>query len=178
MKGYAMNEEMVQDIKYRINTVVNRYRETTGRDTYRLKLRYFNNIIDFTELTIFFIALWAFTAIAAIINIPVAWVKLVGFGMLVTLAILTFLTGRFEKVKTWKKDYVSEEDLLYLCENEFLKERVGTALVDGYNLTYTYFDKKIDPYTTYARDHLISQQRQQLIQKVNNVQPTLKSNKD
>lgn len=178
MKGYAMNEEMVEDIQNRINTVVNRYRDTTGRDTYRIKLRYFNNIIEFTEHIIVFIALWAFAAIAAIMNTPVAGFELVGFGMLVTLAILTLVTGRFEKVKIWKDDYVSEEDLLYLCENAFLKERVGSALVDGYNLTYTYFEENIDPYTTRARDRLKSQQRQQLIKKVNNVQPMLKSNKD
>ena len=173
-----MNEEMVQDIQNRINTVVNRYRDTTGRDTYRLKYRYSNEIVPNNDLVQMLLTFWGGIAIAIIFAIPDAKFKLFGIGMLVMLILLLLVTGRFKKVKTWKHDDVSEEDLLYLCENSFLKEKINLDLVNGERLTYTCFDRNIKPYTIQASDRLVNQKRQELIKRVNDLQPALIINKD
>lgn len=168
-----MNEEMIEDIENRIKMVVNRYRQTTGRDTYRLKYKF---IYDGSILTNpFLITLWITITLAAIITTPNVGIKLLNIGMLLMLPILLLMTGKIKRVKVWKTDTVSEADLLYLSENEFLQERTLLILGDKEAIiTYTNLDENITRLTRAARACMESQKRDKLIQKVKDVEPTIK----
>lgn len=168
-----MTEEMIMDIENRINVIVNRYRETTGRYKDRLKLKLIDNKGILSDPG-FYVGL-AILAVAFIVIAPDEIVRLIGIGLLVALPFFILITGSIERVKIWEDDNVSEADLLYLCENEFLKERILIILGDKDGIvTYNNLEENITRFTRDARGRMEAQLRNDLIQKAKDVDPTIK----
>lgn len=168
-----MTEEMILDIENRISVIVKRFRETNGRYKDRLKFKLIANKGILSDQTFYF--LWALLCVANILIARDEIVRLVFIGMLVALPFFILMMGNIERVRIWEDDNVSETDLLYLCENEFLKERI-LIILGGKDsiITYNNLEENITRFTKDARGRMEAQLRNDLIQKAKDVDPTIK----
>lgn len=164
--------ERIVDARERIETVVKRYRETVGRDKYRYEFRWISKNWGILTVPIFLLC-WYMTALMILAVIPNAIFRYIGYGMLIVMTIALPLSGRLVKVKVWKDDYVSEEDLVYLCQNSLLKDEVMRDFSKEIKHTYTYLDDQRAAYTDNMCRRAAAKKHEQLIKKVTEVEPEL-----
>lgn len=130
-----ITEEDIADAGKRINTVVKRFRETAGPEFYIWKLKYIDDsdVLDSPLTFMIVIAL----GLALLFNggYVVAAIYLV--VIISALVVIHISRGRILKEKVWKKDYVSNEDILYLCDNRALSIMIHDQVENGVCFTHS-----------------------------------------
>ncbi|EJN2727545.1 hypothetical protein NPT29_004311 [Salmonella enterica] len=137
-----MNTDHGQDVKGRIDCVINRFRSNAGPEFYTYKLKYIDDIdLDIRTILCFsvifvFVPLTVFTD--GKLSYSILYIALLGLGVLG----ISFARGKILKEKVWENDFVSDEDILYLCENEKLKPILIEELKAGAHHTYSSLESK------------------------------------
>ncbi|PXW50382.1 hypothetical protein DFO55_12453 [Grimontella sp. AG753] len=170
MKTNEMVSEVCKDVENRIDFVVSRFRTNAGPEYYSYRLRYIDDLIVNSDplskvfgtfMGVFFLVSFVMKGhyfYAVIFCITLAFVGLA----------LRFARGRILKEKDWKGDYVSDGDILYMCENGLLKNIICDYLEDGRLLTYSELDSRKESFIELAisgdkrkkREDLLSQIQQ------------------
>lgn len=148
-----ITEEDIAEAGERIDTVVKRFRATAGPECYIWKLKYFDDY----EL---FDAMFSPPGIVfgGLIVTSLIWNKYY-LTLVILILLLTayyfftrFARGRIFKEKIWKKDYVSNEDILYLCRNPALSIIIHDEVENGVCYTHSYLAENKTKYLGMIKD--------------------------
>lgn len=170
-----MNADHGQDVKGRIERVIDRFRSNAGPEFYTYKLKYIDDI-DLDPITVLIIVM-------ACVFIPSKLITDGNFfyGVLFIVLITLFLIlkpyarGKILKEKVWENDFVSDEDILYLCENEKLKTILIEELEAGARHTYSRLESKQKYYVESVTKDEGKKRCEQLLTKINNMPDSAKS---
>lgn len=162
-----MTEEDIAEAGERIDTVVERFHATIGLERYIWKLKNVNDLdfFDFTDMPPATIATCG-------IGVALLWTEsYVSMAILSGLITIFYLWTRFARVKIFKKkiqkrDYVSNEDILYLCRNRALSIIIHDEVEDGMCYTHTYLLKNKNRYLNEMRKAVGKRKNGELLDKI------------
>lgn len=162
-----MVSEHSKDVENRIDIVVNRFRTNAGPEFYTYKLKYIDNLDNIRFFWIAYYLTLSYISINLIFterNLLAG--SLVTLYMFITPVARYFARGRILKEKSWANDYISDEDILYLCENGMLKNKLCDLLKEGHTLTYSELYSEKDSYIELAMRGESRKNRDKLLSKI------------
>ncbi|ENU4835479.1 hypothetical protein ACFH4J_003463 [Escherichia coli] len=162
-----ITEEDIAEAGERIDTVVERFRATAGPECYIWKLKYFDDFRIFDVLTSPQGAVWVCLIVTAHIATKHYITPIIFIGVLTAFYIFCRIArGRILREKIWKKDYVSNEDILYLCRNRALGIIIHDEVEDGVCYTHRYLLKNKDEYLDMMRSAIGKKKKQQFLNQI------------
>ncbi|AYN25563.1 hypothetical protein D8682_00345 (plasmid) [Buttiauxella sp. 3AFRM03] len=143
-----MSNQAHADAHERIEKVVTRYRENEGSEnfTYEVKDKYYLSKAAMTVLTIpgsLLLAIAWKTSSVTIRFYSLAMLSVI--FLIIAFPVIAHFFKAFQE-RVWKDDFVSDDDILYLCENDNLKLVIVEEIKAGMELTYTDLYKNKDDY--------------------------------
>lgn len=148
-----ITEEDIAEAGERIDTVVKRFRATAGPECYIWKLKYFD---DFELFDAMLSPVGIVTGGLIILGMLACGYNLgliILIGLIIAYSFFTrFSRGRIFKEKIWKKDYVSNEDILYLCRNRALSIIIHDEVENGVCYTHSYLVESKTKYLDMMKD--------------------------
>lgn len=162
-----ITEQDIADAGERIDTVVKRFRMTAGTDFYIWKLKYIDNNRLLDELASPGPIFGAFV----FVMIQLLFKNYLIVVTLVCLVAVCYISariarGRILKEKIWKNDYVSNEDILYLCQNRALSIIIHDEVEDGMCYTHTYLLKNKNRYLNEMRNAVGTRKKRELLEQI------------
>lgn len=169
-----MNADHGQDVKGRIVRVIDRFRSNAGPEFYTYKLKYIDDI-DLDPVALLGIVMaCVFIPFKLITDGNVFYGILLIVWMSLFLILKSYARGKILKEKVWKNDFVSDEDILYLCENEKLKPILIEELKAGVRHTYSRLESKQKYYVESVTNNEGKKRCEQLLTKINNMPDSAK----
>ncbi|EKH8025190.1 TPA: hypothetical protein OR518_003655 [Escherichia coli] len=169
------NADHGQDVKGRIDRVIDRFRSNAGPEFYNYKLKYIDDI-DLDPVALLAIAMaCVFIPLKLITDGNVFYGILLMVWMPLFLILKSYARGKILKEKVWENDFVSDEDILYLCENEKLKPILIEELKAGTRHTYSRLESKKKYYVESVTKNEGKKRCEQLLTKINNMPDSAKN---
>lgn len=143
-----MDITVKDDARQRIEKVVKEYRETQGKHNYTWEVQDRFAFDDNFLITIIagsiLGGIFIYLDLAGILRYPI-WAGIAFSTLTVAFQIVCRLSNRF-KEKVWKRDFINDEDILYLCVNSELKENIRDDIAHLGRLTYSFILDKMPVY--------------------------------
>ncbi|EPM9499505.1 hypothetical protein ACTT7V_003285 [Escherichia coli] len=162
--------KMIEDARARLEKVVEGYRNDITRTNYKWKIKKIHCYPD--EFYLFFGAMGVIGLLFAFLNSNISMYE----KILTSLAVITstffyiyIVLTRLFKVfmeKKWEYDFVSEEDVLYLCGNPGLKVVISEAIKKDHQLTYTSLVERADMYIASMETKCYKEAQVELLEKI------------
>ncbi|WLZ51983.1 hypothetical protein QPR65_22350 (plasmid) [Enterobacter hormaechei] len=162
-----ITEEDIAEAGERIDTVVKRFRATAGPECYIWKLKYFDDFRLFKAMTSPQGAVLGCLIVTGLIPTKSYLTLLIIIGVITAFYIFCRIArGRILREKIWKKDYVSNEDILYLCRNRALGIIIHDEVEDGVCYTHRYLLKKKTEYLDMMRIAIGRKRKQEFLNQI------------
>ena len=162
-----MTEEEIADAGERIDTVVERFRATAGPEYYVWKLKYIDDLLSFKIPIMPPGIILAFTILMGLLATKSYLCLFILIGSIISLNLMTRIArGRILKEKIWMRDYVSNEDILYLCRNRALSIIIHDEVEDGMCYTHTYLLKNKNRYLNEMRNAVGRRKKRELLDQI------------
>ena len=162
-----ITEEVIADAGERIDTVVERFRATAGSEFYIWKLKYFDDSKIIDALSSPQAIVYGFLIAVLLIGTKNYFILIVFIGLISACLYGTRIArGRILKEKIWKRDYVSNEDILYLCRNRALSIIIHDEVEDGMCYTHTYLLKNKNRYLNEMRNAVGRRKKREFLEQI------------
>jgi len=162
-----MTEEDIAEAGERIDTVVERFRATAGPECYIWKLKYIddNRLLDELASPGAIFGAFVFVMIQLLLK---NYLIVVTFVCLVAVCNISarIARGRILKEKVWKNDYVSNEDILYLCQNRALSIIIHNEVEDGVCYTHSFLSTYKDRYLGTMRGYIERKKKREFLEQI------------
>ncbi|WP_303745480.1 hypothetical protein [Enterobacter hormaechei] len=162
-----ITEDVIAEAGERIDTVVERFRATAGPENYFWKLKYFDDYDLFDAMTLPPGIVFGLGIVTTLIMTKNYLSLIILVGLITVYYFATrFARGKILKEKIWKRDYVSNEDILYLCRNRALSIIIHDEVEDGMCYTHTYLLKNKNRYLNEMRNAVGRRKKRELLEQI------------
>lgn len=165
-----MNKLLIADARARIEKVVSDYRSDEARTNFKWVVKKEHCYED--EYYLFFGAIGIIGLLFALLSSDISTYEktLTSLAVITSACFYTYITFtrlfKIFKERKWEYDFVSEEDVLYMCGNHGLKLVISEALKKDHQLTYTSLVERADMYIATMETKCIKEAQAGLLEKI------------
>ncbi|EGA2912829.1 hypothetical protein NRS63_004134 [Salmonella enterica] len=163
---------MMSEIKARarrdIESVVAEYRNDETHQNYRWRVKaHYETSPTLFALSLVVGMMFLSGVRGGVLGLPLhfSWYGFIPAGCLLVYFIITVKNKRFQE-KVWYNDAVSDEDILRLCQNPYLRPLIKDRIEHGYLLTYTSLLEELGSYLSRIEAYHAKKEKNELIHKI------------